>query len=153
VLAQHRIGPPPQPGQLCIEGLPVQADPARSRGTARRSGVQGAGDCPGEYQAAVTAGRPWPPARTPQPEPERLPEPDSSPKSDPQADDQSGPHDRAARLDEMLAQAAEAAQHLAAENAGREARAEYAAQLRREAAAEPEHTAQPQASYEAEIEM
>ena len=49
VLAQHRIGPPPQPGQLCIEGLPVQADPARGRGTARRSGVQGAGDCPGEF--------------------------------------------------------------------------------------------------------
>ena len=35
VLAQHRVGPPPQPGQLCIEGLAVQADPARGRGTAR----------------------------------------------------------------------------------------------------------------------
>jgi hypothetical protein len=106
-----------------------------------------------EHQLAVTAGRPWPPARTPQPEPERMPEPDSSPRSDPRADVQPGRPDRAACLDEMLAQATEAAQGLAAENVGREARAEYAARLRREASAEPEHTAQPQASYEAEIEL
>jgi hypothetical protein len=106
-----------------------------------------------EHQAAVTAGRPWPPVRTPQPEPQRMPEPGSSPGSGPQADVQPGRPDRAASLDEMLAQATEAAQHLAAENAGREARAEYAARLRREASAEPEHTAQPQASHEAEIEL
>jgi hypothetical protein len=106
-----------------------------------------------EHQAAVTAGRPWPPARTPEPEPERMPELDSSPRSGPQADVQPGRPDRAASLDEMLAQATEAAQGLAAENAGREARAEYAARLRREASAESEHTAQLQASYEAEIEM
>ena len=53
----------------------------------------------------------------------------------------------------MLAQATEAAQGLAAENAGREARAGYAARLRREASAEPEHTAQAHASYEAEIDL
>ena len=39
-----------------------------------------------EHQAAVTAGRPWPPARTPQPEPERVPESEDSPRSGPQAD-------------------------------------------------------------------
>ena len=62
-------------------------------------------------------------------------------------------HGQAAHLDEMLAQATEAAHGLTAENAAREARAEYAARLRREASAEPEHMAQPQASYEAEIEL
>jgi hypothetical protein len=106
-----------------------------------------------EHQAAVIAGRPWPPARTAQPEPERVPEPDSSPRSGPQADVRPGRPDRATCLDEMLAQATETAQGLAAGNAGREARAGYAARLRREASAEPEHTAQPQASYEAETEL
>jgi len=52
----------------------------------------------------------------------------------------------------MLAQATEAAQCLAGETAGRETRAEYAARLRREASAEPEHTAQARAAHEAEIE-
>jgi len=41
--------------------------------------------------------------------------------SDPEADGQSGPADQAARLDELLGQAGEADQRLAAENAGREA--------------------------------
>ena len=53
----------------------------------------------------------------------------------------------------MLAQATEAAQCLAAEYADREARAEYAARLEREANAEPGHTAQAEASYEADIEL
>lgn len=106
-----------------------------------------------EHQAADAAGKRWPPQRTPQPEPERVPERESSPRSDPEANDQSGPDNRAARLDQLLAQATEAAQRLAAENADREARAEYAARLEREASAEPEHAAQAEASYEAEIEL
>jgi len=73
--------------------------------------------------------------------------------SDPEADGQSGPADQAARLDELLGQAGEADQRLAAENAGREARAEDAARLEREAYAEPEHAAQAEASYEADIEL
>jgi hypothetical protein len=59
----------------------------------------------------------------------------------------------AARLDEMLAQATEAARRSAAGNADREARAEYPARLEREAYAAPEHTAQAEASYEADIEL
>ena len=106
-----------------------------------------------EHQAAIAAGKPWPPERAPQPEPEPVPEPESSPRSDPEAVGQSGPDDQAARLDELLGRAAEAAQRFAAENAGREARAEYAARLEREAYAEPEHTVQAEASYEAEIEL
>ena len=56
-----------------------------------------------EHQAAVTAGTPWPPAHTPQPEPERVPEPESRLRPSPEVDGQSGPHNQAARLDEMLA--------------------------------------------------
>ena len=44
-----------------------------------------------EHQAAVTAGTPWPPARTPQPGPERVPEPESSPRSGPEANGEPGP--------------------------------------------------------------
>jgi hypothetical protein len=54
---------------------------------------------------------------------------------------------------EIRFKATEAAQHFAAENADREARAEYAARLEREAYAEPEPAAQAQASYEADIEL
>jgi AAA domain len=106
-----------------------------------------------EHQAADAAGKPWPPARTPQPEPERVPEPESAPRSDPEADGQPGPYDQAARLDELFVQVTEAAQRFAAENAAREARAEYAARFEREASAEPEHAAQAEASYEADIEL
>ena len=106
-----------------------------------------------EHQAAIAAGKPWPPERTPRPEPEPVPEPESSPRSEPEADGQSGPDDQAARLDQLVGRAAEAAQRFAAENAGREARAEYAARLEREAYAEPEHAAQAEASYEADIEL
>jgi hypothetical protein len=97
--------------------------------------------------------KPWPPERTPRPEPEPVPEPESSPRSGPEADGQPGSDDEAARLDQLLGRAAEAAQRFAAENAGREARAGYAARLGREAYAEPEPAAQAQASYEAEIEL
>ena len=61
------------------------------------------------------------------------------------ANGQSGPDDQAARLDGLLAQTTEAAQRFTAENADREARAQYAARLEQEAYAEPEHTAQAEA--------
>ena len=64
-----------------------------------------------EHQAADATGKPWPPERTPQPEPQRVPEPESTRRSDPEGDGQSGPDDQAARLDELLAQATEAAAH------------------------------------------
>ena len=106
-----------------------------------------------EHQAAVAAGKAWPPERHPQPEPEPMPEPDSTPGAGQEADGRSGPDDQAARLDRLLGQTTEAAQRLTAENAARQARAEYSARLEREAHAESEHIVHAQASYEAEIEL
>jgi hypothetical protein len=106
-----------------------------------------------EHQAAIAAGKTWPPERHPQLEAEPTPEPDSSPGAGQEADDRSGPDDQAARLDRLLGQAAGAAQRLAAENTARAARAGYAARLGREAHAESEHIVHAQAYYEAEIEL
>jgi hypothetical protein len=79
--------------------------------------------------------------------------PQSSPGSDPEADGQPGPDDQTARLDNLRAQTAAAAERFTAEKADREARAQYAARLEREAHAEPERALQAEASYEAEIEL
>jgi hypothetical protein len=106
-----------------------------------------------EHQAAIAAGKAWPPERHPQPEPEPMPEPDSTAGAGQEADGRSGPDDQAARLDRLLGQTTEAAQRLTAENAARQARAEYSARLEQEAHAESEHIVQAQASYEAEIEL
>jgi AAA domain-containing protein/TrwC relaxase len=106
-----------------------------------------------EHQAAIAAGKAWPPERHPQPEPEPMPEPDSTPGAGQEADGRSGPDDQAARLDRLLGQTTEAAQRLTAENAACQARAEYSARLEREAHAESEHIVHAQASYEAEIEL
>jgi TrwC relaxase/AAA domain len=106
-----------------------------------------------EHQAAIAAGIAWPPERHPQPEPEPMPEPDSTPGAGQAADDRSGPDDQAARLDRLLGQTTQAAQCLTAENATRQARAEYSARLEREAHAESDHIVHAQASYEAEIEL
>ena len=105
-----------------------------------------------EHQAAVAAGKPWPPERTPQPESEPALGPENCPGPNPEPQGQSDPDDRTARLDELLAQVTEAAERFAEEKADREARAKYAARLEREAYAEPERTLQTEASYEAEIE-
>ena len=102
-----------------------------------------------EHQAAIAAGKPWPP----QHESEPVRGPESSPGPDPEADGQPGPDDQTARLDRPLAQAAEAAERFTGEKADREARAQYAARLEGEAHAEPERTLQTKASYEAEIEL
>ncbi len=80
-------------------------------------------------------------------------QPEAGLRSHPEADGEPGPDDQAARLDALLAQATQAARRFAAENADRQARAEYAARLEREAYAEPEHMTHAQASYEAEIEL
>jgi hypothetical protein len=102
-----------------------------------------------EHQSAIAAGKPWPP----QHESEPVRGPESSPGPDPEADGQPGPGDQTARLDRLLAQAAEAAERFTAEKADREARVQYAARLEGEAHAEPERTLQTKASYEAEIEL
>ncbi len=106
-----------------------------------------------EHQAAIAAGEPWPPERNPQPEAKPVSQTEGSPGADQEADGQSRPNDQAARLDRLLGQATMAAQRYTAARAVREARAEYAALLEREAHAEPEHTAQAGASYEADIEL
>ena len=105
-----------------------------------------------EHQAAIAAGKPWPPGRRPQPQSEPVREPENSPGPDPQAYRQSGPDDQAGRLDELLAQATEAAGRFTQEKADREGRAQYATRLERQAHAEPERALPAEASYEAELE-
>jgi hypothetical protein len=100
-------------------------------------------------QAAIAAGKPWPPQRESGP----VRGPHSSPGSDPHADGRPGPDDQTERLDKLLAQATEAAGRFTAEKADRQARAHYAARLEREAHADPERTMQTEPSYEAEIEL
>jgi len=106
-----------------------------------------------EHQAAVAAGKPWPPERRPQPQSEPVREPENSPGPDPEAYRQSGPDDQIARLDELLAQATEAAGRFTQEKADREGRAQYATRLERQAHAEPERALPAEASYEAELEL
>jgi conjugative relaxase-like TrwC/TraI family protein len=92
-----------------------------------------------EHQAAIAAGRPWPPRH------ERELETSSAAGHEPGR--------RAARMDELLGRAADGAGRLAAGHADREARAGYAARIEREAQAEPEPIRQPQVPDQAEIEM
>jgi len=79
--------------------------------------------------------------------------PECSPGSGPEANSQPGPDDQTARLDKLLAPTVAAAERFTAEKAGRQARAQYAARLEREAHAGPERALQTEASYEAEIEL
>jgi hypothetical protein len=92
-----------------------------------------------EYQAAIAAGYAWPPR----------PEPVLS--ASPAAVSQSGC--LAARLNELLGQAANAAGRIAADYAGQETRAGYAARAERKARAEPEPIRQLEVPDQAEIEM
>ena len=130
-----------------------------------------------ERQAAIAAGKPWPPEKTAQAESERskasavteqlqrdrsLREPDRDPRvSGPEPTTpgtealapQHEPDARSGRLDVLQARAGEAAQRIAADNAEREARAEYVARIEREAQAEPHTERQAETYDEAEIEM
>ncbi|HEU5385882.1 MAG TPA: MobF family relaxase [Streptosporangiaceae bacterium] len=96
-----------------------------------------------QRQAATAAGNPWPPQRTPQPEQElrATPAPEVTPGN------------QAARLDQLLGQAADVTKRLAANNAEQKARAQYAARMEREAQAEPEPALQACAEEEAEAEL
>jgi len=130
-----------------------------------------------ERQAASAAGKPWPPEKTAQAESERSKasavteqlqrdrsprEPDRDPRvSGPEPTTpgtealapQHEPDARSGRLDVLQACAGEAAQRIAADNAEREARAEYVARIEREAQAEPHTERQAETYDEAEIEM
>jgi hypothetical protein len=92
-----------------------------------------------QHQAAVAGGH-WPPQRTPRPEQELLATPAPEMK----------PGDQAARLDQLLGQAADAAKRIAADQ---EARAQYVARIQREAQAEPELDLQAQVPDQAEAEL
>jgi conjugative relaxase-like TrwC/TraI family protein len=82
-----------------------------------------------EHQTAITAGQPWPPQRE--------------------------PGGRSGRLNALQGRAGQAAYRIAAENAGREARAQYTVRLEREAHAQAEPAAerQAEASDGMEIEL
>ena len=111
-----------------------------------------------QHQAAIDAGEPWPPQRTPEPNPSSAPEPDAGPTSKASPAVEPAPakpeqDDRSARLDELLARADQAARRLAAQQAERQASSEYAARIEREAQAQPEAGRQAEARDQAEIEM
>ena len=111
-----------------------------------------------QHQAAIDAGEPWPPQRTPEPNPSSAPEPDAgpTPKASPAVEPAPAKPEqgnRTARLDELLARAGQAARCLAAQQAERQASSEYAARIEREAQAQPEARRQAEARDEAEIEM
>ena len=79
----------------------------------------------------------------PEPNPSSAPEPDAGPTSKANPEVEPAPakpeqDDRSARLDELLARADQAARHLAAQQAERQASSEYAARIEREAQAQPE---------------
>jgi hypothetical protein len=95
-----------------------------------------------QRQAAVVAGNSWPPPRTPQPEQELRATPAPEVK----------PGNQAARLDQLLGQAADATKRLAAENAEQQASAQYAAHMERDAQKEPEPALQAWAQEQAEAE-
>jgi hypothetical protein len=92
----------------------------------------------GEHQAAIAEGDPWPPQHTSQPEQK----PQNSHVE---------PGGEALRLDQLLGQAAQAAERLAAGRAEQETKAQYAARIERDAQAEHEPTLQAQGQAEAEL--
>jgi hypothetical protein len=103
-----------------------------------------------QHQAATDAGEPWPPQRIPEPDSESAPE--TSPEDQP-APIRTRQDDRAARLEQLLARADEAAQRLAVQSAERQASSEYAARIKRQAQSEPEAGYQAEARKGIEIEM
>ena len=111
-----------------------------------------------QHQVAIDAGEPWPPQRTPEPNPSSAPEPDAGPTSKANPEVEPAPakpdqDDRSARLDELLERTGQAARRLAAQQAERQASSEYAARTEREAQAQPEAGRQAEAQDQAEIEM
>ena len=101
-----------------------------------------------EHQAASDAEQPRPPQRIPDiPAVRSRARAAASPENEPEQDD------RAARLDELLARADQAAQRIAAQQAERQASSEYAARIELEAQPQAEAGQQAEAREEAEIEL
>jgi hypothetical protein len=101
-----------------------------------------------EHQATSDAA-PRPSQRIPDMNPPSAPKPEprTSPENEPEQDD------RAARLDELLARADQAAQRIAAQQAERRAGSEYAARMELEAQAQAEAGQQAEARDEVELEL
>ena len=102
-----------------------------------------------EHQGASNTGDPRPTQRVPDMNPPSAskPEPRTSPEHDP------GQSDRAARLDELLARADQAARRIATQQAERQASIEYATRMELEAQTQAEAGQQAQARDEAELEL
>ena len=100
-----------------------------------------------ERQAASNTREPQPPQRVPDMNPPSAsrPEPRTSPENEPAQEN------RAARLDELLARAGQAAQRIAAQQAERQASSEYAARM--ELKAQPQAEAGPQAGARDDVEL
>ena len=101
-----------------------------------------------EHQAASDAA-PRPSQRIPDMNPPSTPKPElrTSPENEPEHDDQ------AARLDELLARADQAAQRIAAQQAQRQASNDYAALMGLDTQTQAEAGHQAEARNEAELEM
>ena len=105
-----------------------------------------------QHQGAIDAREPWPPRHPPQPGPPPEPHPAMNPEDDP-ARTRPMRDDTAARLEELLARAGQAAQSAAAREAQRQASSEYAARIEREAQAAPQAQHQAEVPDQAEIEL
>ena len=103
----------------------------------------------GERQAVSNTGDPRPPQRVPYMNPPSASrsEPRTSPGNEPAAEN------RAARLDELLARADQAAQRIAARQAERQASSQYAARMELEAQTQAEARHQAEARDEVELEL
>jgi hypothetical protein len=127
-----------------------------------------------EHQAAIGAGRPWPPdgtlapqvdeqsrAATPS-EPERLqpqseflmPDQPGFPAAQPEPGEAApADHGRAARLDELQARADQAAHRIDVQQAELAASGQYTARIERESQAEPEASWQAEMPGDVEMEL
>jgi len=100
-------------------------------------------------QATSNTAHPRPPQRLPDIDPSSAssPEPRTGPENEPARED------RDARLHELLARAAQAAQRTAAQQTERQAKSDYAARMERGAQAQAEARQQPEAQGEIELEL
>ena len=102
-----------------------------------------------QYQDASNTRENWPPQRDPDMNPPSAPKPEprTSPENEPEQDDQ------AARVDELLTRADQAAQRIAAERAERQASSDYAGRMELHAQTQAEAHSQAEAQDEVELEL
>jgi hypothetical protein len=108
-------------------------------------------NCPdaSDRQAASDTGELQPSQRIPDMSPPSAPTPEPRPSPE----NESGQENRAARLDELLARAARAAQRIAAQQAERQASSGYAARMERQAQTHAEAGQQAETRDDIELEL